>query len=65
MSEIKLQAVRVHEYGGTEVLKSELLLSKKILSGFGTAFSLKDAHQAHELSQTRHGRGRIILRISE
>jgi len=42
---------------------SELLDSKKIIPVVGTSFTLKEARQAQELSQTGHGRGRIILRI--
>ncbi len=29
-----------------------------------TQFSLHDAYKAHELSQSGHGRGRIVLHIS-
>jgi NADPH:quinone reductase-like Zn-dependent oxidoreductase len=43
---------------------SELLASKKIVAVVGKAFPLKDARQAQELSQTGHGRGRIILLIA-
>ncbi len=49
-----------------ETLKSisELLESKQIRPVVGVVFSLSEARQAHELSQTGHGRGRIILRIT-
>jgi NADPH:quinone reductase-like Zn-dependent oxidoreductase len=40
---------------------SELLESKKIVAKVGRKFSLAQARQAQELSQTGHGRGRIIL----
>lgn len=30
-----------------------------------TTFPLRDARRAHELSQTRHGRGRIVLHIAD
>jgi NADPH:quinone reductase-like Zn-dependent oxidoreductase len=40
---------------------SELLESKQILPVVGAIFSLAEARQAHELSQTGHGRGRIVL----
>ena len=43
---------------------SELLSSKPILPVVGKAFALKEARQAQELSQTGHGRGRIILQIA-
>ena len=47
----------------TEKLKdiAELLESKRITPVVGEIFPLAEARQAHELSQTRHGRGRIIL----
>ena len=40
---------------------SELLESKRIMPVVGEVFPLAEARQSHELSQTRHGRGRIIL----
>lgn len=40
---------------------SELLESKQIRPAVGAVFPLADARQAHELSQTGHGRGRIVL----
>jgi NADPH:quinone reductase-like Zn-dependent oxidoreductase len=43
---------------------TELLASKKIIPVVGTSFTLKEARQAQELSQTGHGRGRIILQTS-
>ena len=56
MTESKMQAVRIHDYGGPEVLV------------YGEAprpqSKVKEARQAQELSQTHHGRGRIILLIS-
>ena len=50
----------------TEKLKqiSELLTSKKIIPVVGMSFPLKEARQAQELSQTGHGRGRIILQTT-
>ncbi len=42
----------------------ELLQSKKIVPMVGKMFSLTQARQAQDLSQTGHGRGRIILRIA-
>jgi NADPH:quinone reductase-like Zn-dependent oxidoreductase len=42
---------------------SELLLAKKIAPAVRKVFPLAQARQAQELSQTRHGRGRIILQI--
>jgi NADPH:quinone reductase-like Zn-dependent oxidoreductase len=40
---------------------SELLESKQVKPVVGTVFPLAQVRQAHELSQTGHGRGRIIL----
>jgi NADPH:quinone reductase-like Zn-dependent oxidoreductase len=61
--------VRTPELGraGPEKLAqiNRLLESKQIRPAVGKVFALSEAKQAHELSQTGHGRGRIILRISE
>lgn len=43
---------------------SELIVSKHITPVVDRVFPLKDARQAQELSQTRHGRGRILLQIA-
>jgi NADPH:quinone reductase-like Zn-dependent oxidoreductase len=43
---------------------SELLITNKIIPVVGRIFPLKEARQAHELSQKGHGRGRILLQIS-
>ena len=47
----------------TEKLKdiAELLEAKRLKPVVGAVFALAEARQAHELSQTRHGHGRIIL----
>ncbi|MGB8648460.1 MAG: NADP-dependent oxidoreductase [Anaerolineae bacterium] len=42
---------------------SELLESRKLIPGVGQVFPLSQVRQALELSQTGHGRGRIILVI--
>jgi NADPH:quinone reductase-like Zn-dependent oxidoreductase len=42
-------------------LISEMLASKQVAPVVGSIFPLAEARQAHELGQTRHGRGRIIL----
>ncbi len=64
----KAQGVRAVNAGRTspETLHqiSELLESQKIMPVVGKVFPLSEARQAQELSQTGHGRGRIILRIS-
>ncbi len=41
----------------------ELLQSNQIVPAVGKVFPLTQARQAQELSQTGHGRGRIVLRI--
>ena len=43
---------------------SELVEAHQIRPVVGAMFSLEQADRAHELSQTGHGRGRILLRIS-
>lgn len=43
---------------------SRLIETKQIRPDVGKIFPLAEARQAQELSQTRHGRGRIILRVS-
>jgi NADPH:quinone reductase-like Zn-dependent oxidoreductase len=40
---------------------SELLESKQLAPEVGKVFTLAEARQAHDLSQTGHGRGRIVL----
>ena len=42
---------------------SELIKAKLLKPVVGKVFPLAEAHQAQELSETRHGRGRIILQI--
>jgi NADPH:quinone reductase-like Zn-dependent oxidoreductase len=54
MSSGRTSPARLHEI-------SELLESKKVTPTVGSIFPLAEARQAHEQSQTGHGRGRIIL----
>jgi NADPH:quinone reductase-like Zn-dependent oxidoreductase len=42
---------------------SELIESKQLKPIVGAVFPLSQARQAQELSQTGHGRGRILLSI--
>jgi NADPH:quinone reductase-like Zn-dependent oxidoreductase len=42
---------------------SELLEAGKLMPVVGAVFPLADASKAHELSETGHGRGRILLKI--
>lgn len=42
---------------------SELVESKQLKPVVGAVFPLTEARQAHEISQTGHGRGRILLQI--
>jgi len=44
---------------------SELIESKQLKPVIGAVFLLGEARQAQELSQTGHGRGRIILKIAQ
>ena len=44
---------------------SELINTKKLKPVTSTVFPLAEARQAHELSQTGHGRGRIILHVAD
>lgn len=64
----KAQGVRAMNAGraqpGTLSQISDLLVAKQIVPVVGQTFPLKDARQANELSQSLHGRGRIILLIS-
>src|SRR5450759_3375010 len=43
----------------------ELIEAGKLKPVVGKVFPLSEARQAHEYSQTGHGRGRIILHISD
>jgi len=65
----KKQGVRAMSSGrasGDELKKiSELLESGKLGPIVGAKFPLSDASKAHELSQTGHGRGRIILQVAD
>jgi len=44
---------------------NELLLNKQLRPYVGAVFPLAEARKAMELSQTGHGRGRIVLKIAE
>jgi NADPH:quinone reductase-like Zn-dependent oxidoreductase len=63
----KAQNIRAASAGraSAETLKqvSELIEAKQLTPVVGAVFPLADVRQAHELSQTGHGRGRIILQI--
>jgi len=55
--------------GGRTVIENQiqindLLAAKKIWPVVGAVFPLAQARQAHELSQTGHGRGRIVLYVA-
>lgn len=53
--------------GPTELLKqiAELLAKKSIRAEVGRVFSFTEAKAAQDLSQTRHGRGHIVLKVKE
>ena len=63
----KAQNIRALNAGRApaEMLKqvNELIEAKQLKPIVGAVFPLSEAQQAHELSQTGHGRGRIILQI--
>jgi NADPH:quinone reductase-like Zn-dependent oxidoreductase len=65
----KEQGLRVLSAGRASAEKlgqiSELLASKQIKPVVGKVFPLSEARQAQELSQTGHGRGRIVLHIAD
>ncbi|HEY3344721.1 MAG TPA: NADP-dependent oxidoreductase [Anaerolineaceae bacterium] len=50
---------------GTLKQISELIETKDLTPVVGAVFPLAEARQAHEQSETGHGRGRIILKIAE
>jgi NADPH:quinone reductase-like Zn-dependent oxidoreductase len=64
----KAQGVRATGTGRTSVEKlkdiTQLLSEGKVKPAVYKVFPLAEARQAHELSQTGHGRGRIVLRIT-
>jgi NADPH:quinone reductase-like Zn-dependent oxidoreductase len=49
-----------------DILKriSELIDAGELAAEVGRVFSLEEARQAHELSETGHGRGRIVLHVA-
>jgi len=81
-----MKAVRIHSYGGPEVLKYEdaprqafifmqpnasqlaeiatLVDSGKLKPVVGTVLPLSDARRAHELSETGHTHGKIVMCVA-
>ena len=63
----KIQNIRAMSAGRASIDKlkqvSELIEAKELQPVVGEVFPLSEARQAQELSQTGHGRGRIILQI--
>ena len=57
-----MQAVRIHTYGRPEVLKYEEAPLPKPAPG-EVLVRVSEARHAHELSQTGHTRGKIVLRV--
>jgi NADPH:quinone reductase-like Zn-dependent oxidoreductase len=51
-----VKAIVMHESGGPEVLRYEEVDRPELLS-------LGDAARAHELSESGHTRGKIVLRV--
>jgi NADPH:quinone reductase-like Zn-dependent oxidoreductase len=64
----KAQGVRAVRGGRTAVERlkdiADLLAAGTLKAAVQKVFPLADARSAHELSQTGHGRGRIVLRIA-
>ncbi len=54
-----MQVARIHDYGGPEQI-----IIERVPRPEPKVFPLTQAGQAQALSQTGHGRGRIILRIA-
>ena len=65
----KAQIVRAVSAGRTSTDKlkqiSELIEAKQLRPVVGSVFTLAQAREAQEMSQTGHGRGRIILEIAD
>jgi NADPH:quinone reductase-like Zn-dependent oxidoreductase len=68
-----MKAVRVHQYGGPEVLRYEEAPRPKPVRAKSSGmlrpiveavFPLNEARYAQELSQTGHARGKIVLKVA-
>lgn len=71
-SEKKAEELGIHARFSNELAPNEvfqaiarLMAEGKAKATIGKEFPLQDLQQAHELCQTGHGRGRIIVRIAE
>lgn len=65
---IRAMAVAVSSpFPSTRLLQeiAQLLEERQLKAIVGKTFPLREARQAHELSQTGHGRGRIVLHIAD
>jgi NADPH:quinone reductase-like Zn-dependent oxidoreductase len=64
--ELGVRAVRFSAQVTSELLSTfaRLIEEGQIKTFVGTVFSLNEAGKAHQLSQSRHGRGRIVLHIA-
>jgi NADPH:quinone reductase-like Zn-dependent oxidoreductase len=58
-----MRAMRIHAYGGPEVMRLERLLALKLRVPVQARFPLEQASAAYELSRNGHPRGKIILRV--
>lgn len=65
--ELGIHARFSNELAPNEVFQAiaQLMAEGKAKATIGKEFPLQDLRQAHELCQTGHGRGRIIVRIAE
>lgn len=61
-----IRAVSAGRASAEHLMEASQLIQAKLLKPVvGKAFPLALAQQAHELSETRHGRGRILLQIDQ
>ena len=58
-----MKAIRIHSFGGPEVLVYEDAPRPPIADD--EVLPLAEAHQAHEISQSGHARGKIVLSMVE
>ncbi|MCC6612372.1 MAG: NADP-dependent oxidoreductase [Anaerolineae bacterium] len=60
---IDVQRILVHTSGEQQAQIAELIDSGELKVEVGEVFPLREARQAHELSETRHARGKIVLEV--
>jgi NADPH:quinone reductase-like Zn-dependent oxidoreductase len=64
--ELGVRAVTFSSQASSELLSTiaQLIVEGQVKVEIGATFPLSEARKAQELSQTRHGRGRIVLHIA-